>query len=495
MTDTAMKVCLAVDLGAGSGRVMAGRYDGASLELREVHRFPSASYTKDGHSHWDIRAIFASIKEGIKMALAEYGEAVVSIGVDSWGVDYGLLGFKDQLLGDPYQYRDARTRGWMERAFASVPREDIYAATGIQFLEFNTLYQLLAEETSTQQAIRLLMIPDLINHWLCGRAVNEHTNASTTQMVNAATGKWDADLLLKIDPEFPVHLLGGITEPGTVLGPLRPELQRELGAGPVPVIAVGSHDTASAVAGVPAAEAVPVFLSSGTWSLLGRELPAPVLTPEACAAGFSNEAGVAGTTRFLKNITGMWLLQECERVWKERDPGFSLDYAELLAAAEREPAFTALIDPDAPQFHAPDDMPAAIAAACRATGQPAPETPARFARVILESLAVRCRDRLRQLEQLTGQPASVINIVGGGSRNALLNQMIADATGRPVHAGPVEATAAGNILMQLIGLGEIAGLAEGRALLRRTMRPEVFGPRHPGVWKGVQTPGCQPFGS
>jgi sugar (pentulose or hexulose) kinase len=464
------RVYLAVDLGAGSGRVLAGIYDGSRLELREMHRFVSEPVRQDDGWHWNFPCILADIKKGISFALKTYGSAVVSLGVDTWGVDYGLIDFDGKLLKLPFQYRDKRTDGMMEEAFARVPKAEIYARTGIQFLFFNTLYQLLSERALPKDA-RLLFMPDLVNHALTGRAVNERTIASTSQLLNAKTGGWDAELLTRMD--IPASLFPPLTDDGTDLGALLPEVAVEVG-GNLRVIAVGSHDTASAVAGVPAQEEEPVFLSSGTWSLMGRELKQPVVTEDSFAAGFSNEGGVFGTTRFLKNISGMWLLQECKRQWDAR--GCKLGFGELVELAQANTGFQARIDPDAKEFQVPDDMPAAIAAQCRERKMPEPQTPGEFTYVILVSLAERYAEVKEQLEKATGQPVTKIHIVGGGSQNRFLNQLAANATGCEITSGPVEATSLGNILVQMIAAGELRDLKEGRELIARSFAVERFYP-------------------
>ncbi|MDR1145517.1 MAG: rhamnulokinase [Verrucomicrobiales bacterium] len=473
----AAKVCLAVDLGAGSGRVLAGVYRDATLTLRELNRFPSeAARAADGW-HWDFPKLLGHVKAGLALALAEYGPQVASLGVDTWGVDYGLLGADGALLANPFQYRDARTDGMMARAYDLMPRAEIYRRTGIQFMFFNTLYQLLAERRLAD-ADCLLFMPCLINYLLTGKKMNERTIASTGQLLDARTQWWDRALLAAMG--FPAKMFGELVDAGTVIGPLSAAAQREVGATALQVIAPGCHDTASAVAGVPADGDGTVFLSSGTWSLMGRELTAPVVTPESFAAGFSNETGVCGTTRCLKNIAGMWLLQECKRIW-DADGG-APDYAAIARQAADADAFVSLIDPDAAEFQAPAHMPAAIVNFCRATGQPAPSTAGQFARCIFESLALKYRVTLAQLEQLTGAPAAALHIVGGGAQNTLLNQLAADATGRPVIAGPVEATSIGNILLQLIALGELPSLAAGRALARRSFATQTYQPRNSAAW-------------
>lgn len=481
------RVCLAVDLGAGSGRVVAGVYDGETLSLREIRRFSNDPTKERSGWHWNIEALFGEIKNGISLAARDYGSDLASVGVDSWGVDYGLLDGDGQLLGKPFQYRDARTEGKEAEAAGRMPRDEIYRRTGIQFMFFNTLFQLLAERAAPQalleKADRLLFMPDLFHFLLTGQAFVERSIASTSQLLNATTGQWDGELIGAMG--LPPQVFGKIVDAGTILGEMRADLRKELGVESLQVITPGAHDTASAVAGVPAAAGHPVFLSSGTWSLLGRELAAPILSDAAREAGFSNEAGVFGTTRFLKNIPGMWLLQECKRIW---DAGSApMSYDELIAAAAASRPFAALIDPDASEFQAPADMPAAISACLQKTGQRLLSAPGQITRLILESLALKYRQAMELLADLTKRPIDLVHIVGGGAQNRLLNQFAADAMKCPVLAGPVEAASAGNILLQLIALGDLSSLEEGRALIRRSFATERFEPRDSPAWDTAYT--------
>jgi sugar (pentulose or hexulose) kinase len=475
-------VCLAVDLGANSGRVLAGIYDGRTLDVRELTRFPNDPVKHENGWHWNIEALFGQIKSGIGRGAREFGPTLVSVGVDTWGVDYGLADASGRLLGAPFQYRDSRTDGMQEEAFRRMPAAEIYRRTGIQFMFFNTIFQLLGEsrapERLLERAGRLLFIPDLINFWLTGRQANERTFASTSQLYDPRARDWDRELIAAMG--LPDRIFGPLTEAGTVLGPLLPKIAAETGAAGLQVIVPAEHDTGSAVVGVPAEDAEPVFLSSGTWSVMGREMDHPVISEASRAANFSNEGGVFGTTRFLKNIAGMWLLQECKRMWDAS--GKVVSYDELVARAARAPAFAALIDPDAVEFQAPPNMLDAIAAACRKTGQTAPTEPGAVTRVILESIALKYRRTKDLLAQVTGKPASTINIVGGGSQNRLLNQFAADATGCRVIAGPVEATSIGNLIMQLYALGKIKSLAEGRALTRRSFATSAYEPKDGAAW-------------
>ena len=479
----AEKCYLAVDLGASSGRVMAGLLDKEALTLEEVHRFPNGPVTTDGAYKWEVDRLFAEVKAGIAKACTVYGKAVVSLGVDTWGVDYGLVDGRGNLLDEPFAYRDSRTDGMMDEAFARVPKEEIYAATGIQFMFFNSLFQVLSEvvadRVELKKAKRLLFTPDLFNYWLSGRMVNERTIASTSQMMDPRTGDWTFAMLEEMG--IPTDMLGKIVEPGAVLGHLRPELRRELGTGPVKVVAVGTHDTASAVAAAPAAIADYVFLSSGTWSLMGIELERPIITDRGYSYGFSNEGGVCGTIRLLKNISGLWLIQECRRIWAEQ--GEDLSFAEIAGLAGEAGPFAAMIDIDSPEFATPGDMPERIRAFCDRSGQAPPESKGSMARTILESLALRYRSVFEMLEELTGKRLETLHIVGGGTQNKLLNQFAANAVNRPVIAGPVEATCAGNILMQMLAAGDIASLVEGRGIIRRSFKTETYQPEDTEAWK------------
>jgi len=475
------RVCLAVDLGASGGRVVAGTYDGARLELNELSRFSNDPVKETDGWHWNFERLFAHIKQGIALAVKQHGDAVVSVGVDTWGVDYGLLDADGKLLCAPFQYRDCRTQGIQEEAFRRMPGKEIYQRTGIQFLFFNTLFQLLAETHSParlEKAEQLLFMPDLIHYCLTGSCVSEKSIASTSQLLNPHTQEWEQDVIKTMG--FPEKIFGKLVEAGTLLGELQSGVAAETGAKKLQVIAPAGHDTASAVVGVPAEESEPVFLSSGTWSCLGRELNRPVISEESFQAAFSNEGGVFGTTRFLKNIAGMWLWQESKRIWDAA--GKSASYAELIAQAEKSPPFTAFINPDAPDFQAPANMVDTLAAFCRRHGHTVPTDPGACTRMILESLALKYRFVKESLAQVTRQPIDRIYIVGGGSQNHLLDQFTADALNCTVVAGPVEAASIGNLIMQLYALGEIRSLAEGRALVRRSFETKTFNPKNTGAW-------------
>jgi len=438
----------AIDFGASSGRVLTGALDGERLTLTELARFANRPVRLPSGLHWNLLDLFAQALEALRAAGPLRG-----IGVDTWGVDYGLLDARDQLLGLPFHYRDGRSDAMVEPAFARVDAAEQYAATGIQTLPFNTVFQLLADEGSAAMgaASRLALIPDLLALWLSGVLANERTNASTTGLLDARTGEWAQPLIAGLG--LPPRLFAELVDPGTLLGPAL----AAHGLGPVPVYAVASHDTASAFAAAPLAGERCAILSSGTWSLLGLELDAPVLTGTAHAANLTNERGVDGTTRLLKNVMGLWLEQECARAW-------SLDHATLFAAATAAPAGGPLFDPDDPAFLPPGDMPARIAAACVATGQAAPEGPGPTVRAIVESLACKYRLVLELLAQAGGRRIERIHVIGGGARVELLCRRTAEITGCEVCAGPVEATAMGNILVQARAAGELSSLAEIRAV-------------------------------
>ena len=471
---------LAVDLGAESGRAILGRLRSGVLDVADVHRFPNLPRRLDGSLRWNVGQLWTDVRHALDSAS---GQRLDGVGVDAWGVDYALLGDGGNLLEDPYHYRDARTAGAMERLFALVGRTRIYETTGIQCLPINTLYQLHAACRSTPEIVArartLLTIPDLFNYWLTGRQCTEYTIATTTQCVDARARTWATGLME--DAGLPARLFAPIVEAGTVIGSVmgsgiggsnRAAVSSALSG--TPVIATACHDTASAVAAV-CAGASTAFLSSGTWSLLGTELPAPILSAEARDRNFTNEGGVCGTIRLLKNICGLWLLQACRRSWNAAGQEFSYE-ALLDTAADDTLAFRSLFDPDHEQFLNPDDMPSSIDAYCHRTGQPVPEGPAGYTRAILESLACKVRYVLESLEVVTGRRFDEIRIVGGGSRSRLLNQFTADATGRRVVAGPAEATALGNIAMQMLATGAVGSLAEARDVIDRSFPVERFEP-------------------
>jgi rhamnulokinase len=464
----------AADLGATSGRVMVGRVGPARLDLSEAHRFTNHPVRTGGSLHWDVLNLYQGVLDGLRRA-TRTGD-ITSVGIDSWAVDYGLLDTDGHLLGNPYHYRDTRTRDAAPRVWDAVPAEELYRVTGLQHLPFNTVFQLAAARGSAplEAAHTLLLIPDLLVHWLTGTIGAELTNASTTALLDAATGTWSGDLLqrLGLNPA----LFPPIRQPGDIAGRLLPEVAQATGlAETTPVVTVASHDTASAVAAVPADRPGFGYISCGTWSLAGLELDNPVITDASRAANFTNERGIDGTFRFLRNIMGLWLLSETLRTWAADGP--PTDLAPLLAQAADAPPFAALINPDAPEFLAPGDMPARIAAYCERTGQRPPADRAATVRCILESLALAHRTALHTAAELSGQNLDVIHLVGGGSRNDLLCQLTADATGLPVIAGPTEATALGNILVQARTHGLITDRTAMRQLVATTQHLRHYLPR------------------
>jgi rhamnulokinase len=461
---------VAVDLGASSGRVVVARVGPSRLDLHEVHRFPNEPVRLPDGLHWDILRLYREVLRGLGIAAGD-AEPIVSIGVDGWGVDYGLLDETGALLGNPYHYRDARTEGAADRFHARLSFEDLYTITGLQFLPFNTVYQLAAGAGTPQldAARTLLLLPDLLGYWLTGRLGAEQTNASTTGLLDVRSGDWSDEVLRATG----IHreLLPPLRRPGQAVGPLLAAVVEETGLPRSTVVtAVGSHDTASAVVGIPANGQRFAYISCGTWALVGVELERPVLTEESRKANFTNECGVDGQIRYLRNVMGLWLLQESLGAWKRR--GQPADLPALLTAAAEQPAGGPVVDPDDPSFLPPGDMPARIQAACRRTGQPAPEGQAQLVRCILDSLAAAFSRSVHDAARLSGQDVDVVHLVGGGARNQLLCQLTADACGLPVLAGPVEATALGNILVQARAHGRVTGdLRTLRTLLRET--PEV----------------------
>lgn len=485
---------LAVDLGASNGRVLAAAWDGNRFALREVHRFDNEPVTVMGHLYWDALRLWEEVKAGISRHVATNRGTVGGVGVDSWGVDFALLDRDGRLLGNPYHYRDSRTDGVMEHALRRISRQRLYAATGIQPMQINTLFQLYsmvrARDPQLAAADLFLPFPNLLNYWLSGTQAAEITHATTTQCLDVGHQRWASDLLTAL--EIPLRILPSLVEPGTVLGSLRPEVGAEVGLpGAAPVIAVGCHDTASAVAAIPGLGDHSVYISSGTWSVMGVELHAPIGSAYALESGFTNEGGVAGTVRLLKNITGLWLVQECRKQWQREGTHYTWD--ELMAAAGQSEPFRSLVDPDDPGFLSPADMPAAIRNACVRSGQPVPESVGEVVRCCLESLAVRYRATLEDLEALVTPALQVIHIVGGGSQNRLLCQLTADACERPVVAGPVEAAALGNVMLQAIATGELSNLRQGRVATGASVNLERYEPRPGGAWReGVAMLRSQP---
>ena len=472
---------LALDLGAESGRAVIGTLQDGRLSLREIHRFPHRILRLGSSLHWDFYGLWGHMVESLRRARAE-GETLCSLGLDTWGVDFGLLDVHGHLIGLPYSYRDARTKGAPESFFARIPKEKVYRLTGIQILPLNTLYQLEAMRRDVPETLkaarRLLFMPDLFHRFLCGAEFSEFSFATTTQLLNPRKRDFDPELLFALG--LSRELFAPMVEPGTVIGTLNEELGRETGLYGLPVVAVATHDTASAVAAVPALGEDWAYLSSGTWSLLGYEAPEPVITDASLAMNVTNEGGLAGSFRILKNITGLWLLQECRRVWERQ--GSVTDYAELVSQAEDAPPLQTLLDPDDPAFLAPADMTKTIRDYARESGQPIPESIGALTRAILESLALKYRYVLEQLETLRKRPFRVIHVIGGGSQNAALCRFTAQATGRTVLAGPVEATAIGNLLAQAMARGCVKSHAELRAIVRDSFELKTYAPQDDASW-------------
>lgn len=461
-------VFAAVDLGASSGRVMTGLVGPGTLRLTELRRFPNRPVQVNGTLHWDILGLYGNVLDGLRSA----PPGLASVGIDSWAVDYGLLDGRGALLGDPVHYRDGRTNGIMERLRADLGDDHLYQVSGLQFLPFNTIYQLAAEDPDRLERARtLLMIPDLLAYWLTGRTGAERTNASTTGLLDVRSGAWSRPLMERLG--LPVSLLPALREPGEPIGTPLPEVRAETGLpGSLPVTAVASHDTASAVAAVPAAPGERFgYISCGTWSLVGVELTEPVLSQAGREAGFTNEIGVDGTVRYLRNVMGLWPLQESLRVWG------SPDLHALLAEAAQARPLRSLMDPADPEFLPPGDMPQRIAAHCRRRGEPEPRTRAETVRCVLDSLALAHRAAIRLAGELSGRPVEVVHLVGGGSRNELLCRLTADACGLPVVAGPAEATALGNVLVQARAHGILTDLAGMRALVAETQALRRYEPQ------------------
>ncbi|OPA81274.1 rhamnulokinase [Paenibacillus selenitireducens] len=472
---------LAFDLGASSGRAMLGRLTDTKMEVEELHRFGNDPVQVGDRLHWDILRLYYEIKQGLLKAKHQ-GETLQSIGIDSWAVDFGLLNSQGELLGNPYHYRDSHTKGKMEEVFADIPAAEIFARTGIQFLPFNTIYQLYALQHAKspllREADRFLMIPDLLRYFLTGEMHHEFSNATTTQLYNPKQQDWDRELIQKL--RFPVSWFGSIVYPGTQVGQIRASLRDELAIPAIPVMAVAEHDTGSAVAAVPAMNKSFAYLSCGTWSLMGTELDEPVINEHALRLNFTNEGGIHGSYRLLKNIMGLWILQESRRAWERN--GRRYEFAELVHMAIQAPAFTAFIDPDDPMFLHPGDMPAQIRAYCLQTGQQAPESLGATVRCILESLAMKYRYTFHLTEQLAQKSFEGLHMVGGGIHNKLLCQWTSNAIGKPVWAGPAEGSAIGNLAVQWIASGELSDIWEARNVIRDSFQVDTYEPRHADEW-------------
>ena len=477
---------LAVDFGAETGRVIVGILDGERIALEEVHRFPNLQTKINGHLHWNIPYLFAELKKGLSLAVQKGHGDIQSIGIDTWGVDFGLLDKEGCLLDSPFSYRDSRTNGIMEKMFEKMSRKEIYSCTGIQFMQINSLVQLMSvaldDAKMFESCETLLFMPDLFNYFLTGRKISEYTIASTSQLLNAQTREWDDRLFAKLG--LPLHIMAPIVHPGTVIGQLLPEIADEVGLKrDVNVIAVGCHDTASAVAAVPAAGEDWAYLSSGTWSLLGVELDHPLMNEESLRHNFTNEGGIGSSIRFLRNVMGLWLLQETRRCWQKEGKSFS--YAALAEMATASPAFRSIVDPDDGSFLNPSDMPQAIQAFCKKTGQLVPEHEGEFVRCIFESLAFKFKIILERISSITKKDIRVLHVVGGGSHSDLLNQCTADACGISVVAGPIEATALGNVLVQAISKGKVESLQKGREMVARSFPFKSYQPQNSEGWNEV----------
>ena len=477
-----MPTFLSIDLGAGSGRVIAGRSDSQKLELEEIHRFENPGTDLPGGSFWNLVGLFRSIQEGLRLAASRYGSEIVAIGIDTWGCDFGLVDESGRLLGLPHQYRDPRHEGMADIMHKRISEWEIYRHTGITTNFYNTSLHLVAEGRYQSPALAhasgLLFVPDILAYWLSGKRAVERTVASTSQLLDPSTGDWAWDVIDAL--KLPRRIFGEIVEPGTVLGTLREEVKSATGLGDIPVVASASHDTASAVAGIPMQGDDRLWLSSGTWSIMGIECHEPILSSDAFSARFCNELGVEGSVRFLKNISGLWLIQECRRQWAldGDELGFG-DLAELAEAAEPHAAF---IDPDSPEFAAPGNMPAKIRDYCQRTHQSIPETKGQILRVASESLAMKYRVIVDALRQLSSKDFQTLHAGGGGIQNAALCQATADACGLTVIAGPVEATSCGNLIVQMIATGHLADLAAGRQLIRDSFEFTTYTPRNHSDW-------------
>jgi rhamnulokinase len=472
---------LAFDHGAESGRGIVALFDGQKVELDVIHRFPNVPVRLPDGFYWDPLRLFDDMKNALRLAVQKHGN-IDCLGVDTWGVDFALLGRGGMLLGNPRHYRDPHTEAYPDAAFATLSRKEIFEATGLQFMRFNSLFQLLAMKRDRspvlESAESLLFIPDLFNYWFTGVQANEASIASTSQFYDPRTRGWANGLLDRFGLNR--HMLHGLVEPGHQLGPLLPAVAQETGAKDVRVIAPATHDTASAVAAVPAGKGTWCYISSGTWSLMGIETATPILDERPLKYNFTNEGGVGGTTRFLKNVMGLWLVQECRRTWERAGKAYS--YEELTRLAESAPGFGGIVDPDHSSFWIPPSMPEALANYCKHSGQPVPVEPGAIVRCALESLALRYRWVLERLEEILGYRIDVIHIVGGGCQNRLLNQLTADCSNRLVLAGPAEATALGNVMVQSLGLGQVGSLEQAREVIRASFQVERFEPRQSDRW-------------
>lgn len=473
---------LAFDFGASSGRAILGKLEGDRLVIEEIHRFPNDPVMVRGSLYWDILRLFFEIKQGILKCINSGNEDLASMAVDTWGVDFGLLDENGQLLGNPYHYRDSRTDGMIEEVFKVVPEEELYKKTGIQLMKINTIFHLYSMKHNNSPLLReaktLLLTPDLFNYFLTGVKCSEYSIASTTQLLDAEKREWCFELIDKLG--LPREIFADIVPCGTIIGNLSAEIADELGCSQIPVIATASHDTQSAIASVPSTDKDYVYISCGTWSLMGVELDHPVISEKSRTLAFTNEGGVDNKISFLKNIMGLWLVQECKRQWDKE--GEKLSYAELEALANQAESFVSFVDPDHESFISPGHMPDKIREFCRRTNQPVPETKGEIVRCIAQSLAMKYRLTVDSLEEILGKKLNVIHMVGGGIKDKMLCQFTANATGREVVAGPVEATAVGNLMVQAMALGEVKNLAEARKIVKNSFPTTVYKPKDINVW-------------
>lgn len=476
---------LAFDFGAESGRAILGILDRKKICLEEIHRFPNKQINVSGHIHWDLSYLFGELKKGLKSAARKGHGELLGLGVDTWGVDFGLIGKDDRILEDPFAYRDKRTEGMMDRAFQLISREEMYARSGIQFMPFNSVFQLLSvvesESALLDKIETLLFMPDLFNFLLTGQKLSEYTIASTSQLLNAKKRDWEPGIFEKLG--LPIHIMAPIIQPGTSVGQILPEISQETDISPVDVIAPASHDTASAVAAVPAQSANWAYLSSGTWSLLGVEVNEPIINEKSLKNNFTNEGSVDKKIRFLRNTMGLWLLQKCMKDWEKK--GESHDYDELTRLASGAEEFRSVVDPDDHSFLNPPDMPGAIAEFCKKTHQPVPEKKGEFVRCIYESLALKYRFLVDKINTMCAEPVELLHVVGGGSLNEMLNQFSADAAGLRVIAGPAEATAVGNIMVQAIAKKILNGIDEARRVVSRSFPLKSYEPENQDKWNSV----------
>jgi rhamnulokinase len=480
---TARANFVAIDLGAASGRVFASEWDGRKFHLEQLHRFSNSSVRAKDHLYWDVLRLWSEIKTGLHAYKRKFPAAPVSVGVDAWGVDFALLDSAGHLVGNPYSYRDARTNGVPAAVFAKMPEFECFQATGIRSMSINTLFQLYSmaqnSDGQLQVAACLLMLPDLFTFWLGGSKTTEYTAASTSEMLARGTAQWADDFLRQL--AIPTQILPAVTMPGSIVGKMQTEIVREIGLREAPsLISVAAHDTASAVAAIPYMDPDSVFLSSGTWNLMGVETGTPITSREALELKFSNEGGVDRSVLLLRNITGFWLLQECARQWERQ--GEAHDWQELLRLAETAVPFRSLVDPDAPEFECPENMLAAIRTFCKNSDQPEPERPGEFARCCLESISLRQREVLECLEHLTKRKLRTIRMVGGGCHNHLFCQFTADASARCVVAGPVEATVLGNVLVQAVAGGHISDIRQARRAVAESIEQKTYEPQRCDAW-------------